>query len=102
MLFGLNASLDSAWVKFYPLLSNTYANAKSIHYSNGNIIWASAIADVQGDFTTSYVTVPFVKEQSVPVNFSTLGETTSQKFLPKDIQPPHLRILDLAWLERTV
>jgi hypothetical protein len=87
LLFGLNTSLDSAWVKFYPLLSNTYANAKSIHYSNGNIIWASAIADVQGDFTNSYVTVPFVKEQSVPVNFSTLGQSTNQKFLPKDIQP---------------
>lgn len=87
LLFGLNNNLDSAWVKFYPLLSNTYANARSIHYSDGNIIWASAIADIQGDFTSSYVTVPFIKEQSVPVNFSTLGETTSQKFLPKDIQP---------------
>ena len=87
LLFGLNDNLDSAWVKFYPLLSNTYSNARSIHYSNGNIIWASAIADVQGDFTSSYVTVPFVKEESVPVNFSTLGETSSQKFLPKDIQP---------------
>jgi len=86
-LFGLDANLDSSWVKRYPLLSNTYANAKSIHYFNGNIIWASAIADVQGDFTSSYVTVPFVKEQSVPVNFSTLGETSTQLFLPKDIQP---------------
>lgn len=87
LLFGLDAGLDSSWVKYYPLLSNTYANAKSIHYSNGNIIWASAIADVQGDFTSSYVTIPFVKEQSVPVNFSTLYETSTQLFLPKDIQP---------------
>lgn len=87
LLFGLNASLDSSWVKYYPLLSNTYANAKSIHYSNGNIIWASAIADVQGDFTSSYITVPYVKEQSVPVNFSTLGETSTQLFLPSDMQP---------------
>jgi len=87
LLFGLDAGLDSSWVKYYPLLSNTYDNAKSIHYSNGNIIWASAVADVQGDFTSSYLTIPFVKEQSVPINFSTFLETTPQLLLPKDIQP---------------
>ena len=54
---------------------------------NGNIIWASAIADVQGDFISSYLAIPFVKEQSVPINFSQFKETTSQRFLPKDIQP---------------
>jgi hypothetical protein len=87
LLFGLNSNLDSAWVKKYPLLSNTYTNAKSIHYKDGNIIWASAIADVQGDFISSYLAIPFVKEQSVPVNFSQFGETTTQRFSAKDIQP---------------
>jgi hypothetical protein len=87
LLLGLNSDLDSAWVKKYPLLSNTYTNARSIHYKDGNIIWASAIADVQGDFISSYLAIPFVKEQSVPVNFSQFGETTSQRFLAKDIQP---------------
>ncbi len=87
LLLGLNSDLDSAWVKKYPLLSNTYANAKSIHYKDGNLIWASAIADVQGDFISSYLAIPFVKEQSVPVNFSQIGETTTQRFLAKDIQP---------------
>lgn len=87
MLFGLTQSRDSSWFKTYPLLANTYANAKSIHHSNGNIIWATAIADVQGDFTSSYLAIPFVKEQSVPVNFSQTGETSTQLFLPADIQP---------------
>lgn len=87
LLFGLSQSQDSSWFKVYPLLANTYANAKSIHYNNGNIIWATAIADVQGDFTSSYLAIPFVQEQSVPVNFSLAGETSTQLFLPSDIQP---------------
>jgi hypothetical protein len=87
LLWGFDADLDSAWLNKFPLLSNTYSNAKSMHYHNGNLIWASAIADVQGDFISSYIAIPFVKEQSVPVNFSTIGETTSQRFLPQDIQP---------------
>ena len=91
MLFGLTQSRDSSWFKTYPLLANTYANAKSIHRSNGNIIWATAIADVQGDFTSSYLAIPFVKEQSVPVNFSQTGETSTQLFLPADIQPSSSR-----------
>lgn len=87
LLFGLSQSQDSSWFKTYPLLSNTYANAKSIHHSNGNIIWATAIADVQGDFTSSYLAIPFVQAQSVPINFSQAGETSTQLFLPSDIQP---------------
>ncbi|MCW5911898.1 MAG: hypothetical protein KIT62_12530 [Cyclobacteriaceae bacterium] len=89
LLFGLTQSRDSAWLKTYPLLSNTYANAKSIHYSNGNIIWATAIADVQGNFTSSYLAIPFVQAQSVPVNFSQTGQTSTQLFLPSDIQPAY-------------
>jgi hypothetical protein len=87
MLFGLTQSRDSSWFKTYPLLANTYSNAKSIHASDGNIIWATAIADVQGDFTSSYLAIPFVQEQSVPINFSQAGETSTQLFLPSDIQP---------------
>lgn len=87
LLFGLTQSRDSSWFKTYPLLANTYTNAKSIHYTNGNIIWATAIADVQGDFVSSYLAIPFVQEQSVPVNFSQSGETSTQLFLPSDIQP---------------
>jgi hypothetical protein len=89
LLFALDndLELDSAWFKTYDLLGNTYLNSKSIHYSNGKIIWASAIADIQGDFTFSYVTIPLVEEQSVFENFSHLGQTTLQLFIPSDIQP---------------
>jgi hypothetical protein len=86
LLLGLTQSRDRSWFKTYPLLANTYTNAKSIHYTNGNIIWATAIADVQGDFISSYLAIPFVQEQSVPVNFSQSGETSTQLFLPSDIQ----------------
>lgn len=89
LLFSLDngLNLDSAWFKTYDLLGNTNVNSKSIHYSNGKIIWASAIADIQGDFTFSYVTIPFVEEQSVFQNFSQIGQTSQQLFTPSDIQP---------------
>lgn len=87
MLFGLTQSRDSSWFKTYPLLANTYSNAKSIHVTNGNIIWATAVADVQGGFTSSYLAIPYVQEKSVPLNFSQTGETSTQLFLPADIQP---------------
>jgi len=41
LLWGFNASLDSAWLAKYPLLTNTYANARSMHYKNGNLIWVA-------------------------------------------------------------
>ena len=86
LLFGLDETLDSVWIKTYPLLTNTYANAKSIHYSKDEIIWATAVADVQGDFTSSYVAIPRVREQSVPISSDPIGETGTQLFLPADIQ----------------
>lgn len=89
LLFGLTNSLDSAWYKTYPLLGNTYINSKSIHSSNGKIIWASAIADVQGNFNFSYVTIPFVKERSEHLSSIPFGQTTLQLFVPTDIQPAH-------------
>jgi hypothetical protein len=87
LLFGLDNNLDSAWVKYYPLLGNTFLNSKSIHEDNGNIVWASAVADIQGDFTSSYVAIPFVPVNSFPVNYSMIGQNTSQLYLPSDIQP---------------
>jgi hypothetical protein len=87
LLFGLDSSLDSAWVKFFPLLGNTFVNSKSIHSINGNIIWASAVADIQGDFTSSYIAIPFVPENSFPSNYSMTGQNTQQLYLPSDIQP---------------
>lgn len=87
LLFALDNNLDSAWFQTYDLLTNTYANAKSIHYLNGKILWATAIADVQGDFTSSYLAIPKVSEQSVFENFNPFGQNSIQLFLPRDIQP---------------
>jgi hypothetical protein len=87
LLFGLTSNLDSAWVKFYPLLGNTFINSRSIHTYNKNIVWATAVAEVQGDITSSYVAIPFVPEKKFPSNYSMIGETTEQLYIPKDIQP---------------
>ena len=87
LLFGLTETLDSAWVKFLPLLGNTFLNSRSIQSDNKNIVWATAVADVQGDFTSSYVAIPFVQENSFPSNYSMIGENSPQLYLPRDIQP---------------
>lgn len=89
VLYALSANQtrEGIWYKKYPLLADTYSNTKSIHVSNGNIIWATAIADVQGDFISSRLAIPYVQEQSVPLNFSQVGENSIQLFLPADIQP---------------
>jgi|JI6StandDraft_1071083.scaffolds.fasta_scaffold03165_3 hypothetical protein len=90
LLFSLDADRDSAWFKTYDLLGNTYTNAKSVHFSYENtvesIIWATAIADVQGDFTSSYLAIPKVSEDARFDNFDPFGQNSTQLFLPRDIQ----------------
>lgn len=77
------------WFKRYELNDRTSQNSRSVHYSNGKIIWATAIADVAGDFVNSWVGIPIVDENSIYPNFSVIGQNTNtdQLFVPKDIQP---------------
>ncbi|MBL7871442.1 MAG: hypothetical protein JNM78_07515 [Cyclobacteriaceae bacterium] len=75
------------WQKRYELNGRTSQNSRSIQYSNGKIIWASAIADETGGFTNSWIGIPIIDENSVYPNYSVLGQNTAQKFVPKDIQP---------------
>ncbi|MCK6618355.1 MAG: hypothetical protein L6Q51_12005 [Cyclobacteriaceae bacterium] len=83
-----NADLSTIeWYEEFASINRSYRNAKSIHFINGNFIWASAVAQEQQNFDFSYVSVPFVQEGSVFVNYSLLGETTSQSLRPNDIQP---------------
>lgn len=87
LIIALKSNLSLDWVQTFDLLDNTYLNSRSIHYSNGNIIWATSLANVQGQFITSYVAIPVVAEQSIYQNFAELGSTTVQEFVPNDIQP---------------
>lgn len=84
-LIELNASLDSLWSIEYDANDRTYQNAKSLIYNNGKIIWSTAQAIDQGGFNTSWVSLPVVEERSIFVNFSGVGETTTQLFIPGDI-----------------
>lgn len=79
-----NFTLD--WTRSYDLLGRTSQNSKSLHYANGKIIWASAIAQVQGAFTSSWVSIPVVDENSIFPNYSVIGQNSDQLFIPKDIQ----------------
>jgi hypothetical protein len=85
ILMQLDNAIDSVWSIEYDINDRTYQNSKSLIYNNGRIIWSTAWAIDQGGFNTSYVGIPVVEEQSTFVNFSLIGETTDQLFVPGDI-----------------
>ena len=86
-VLALTPNLQRDWLRAYDLINRNYDNARSIHYYNDKIFWASSIERVQGDLTFSYVSVPVVQNESVFVNYSLLGEASDQVFAPRDICP---------------
>lgn len=84
-LIEFNNTLDPVWSIEYDINDKTYQNSKTLIYQNGFVVWASAIAIEQGGFNQSYVTIPVAEERSVFVNFSQIGQTSSQLFVPGDI-----------------
>jgi hypothetical protein len=85
VLMQLNSAADSVWSIVYDISDRTYQNSKSLIYHNGKIVWSTALAIDQGGFNASYVSVPVAQEGSTFVNFSVIGQTTSQLFVPGDI-----------------
>jgi len=75
------------WTQNYDLLDRNYVNGKSVHYSNGKIVWASAILKPQGAFNDSYLSVPLIQENSIFLNDQFYKENESQLLLAGDIQP---------------
>jgi hypothetical protein len=84
-LIEFSAALDSVWSIEYDINDKTYQNSKSLIYKDGYVVWSSAIAIEQGGFNQSYVTIPVAEEESIFVNFSQVGQTSSQLFVPGDI-----------------
>ena len=87
LLFAVDNNLDSAWFKTYDLLGNTFANSKSVHYYDDHILWATSVLDIQGDFTSSYITIPYAAEGAGIDNNNSIGLTTTQSFIANDMQP---------------
>jgi hypothetical protein len=85
ILMQLNSAADSVWSIEYDINDRTYQNSKSLIYNNGKVIWSTALAIDQGGFNSSYVSIPVAEEQSTFVNFSVVGQTTTQLFVPGDI-----------------
>lgn len=88
-VLALKSNLTRDWIRVYDLINRNYNNARSIHFYDEKIYWASSIERVQGDLTFSYVSVPVIQNESVFVNNSLLGETTDQLYKTNDIQPSH-------------
>ncbi|HEY3404751.1 MAG TPA: hypothetical protein VGK59_15280 [Ohtaekwangia sp.] len=89
---ALDFNLNQQWYKTYDLIDvgqtdYNYVNAKSIHAKQGNLIWASSILKSTGEFSDSYLAIPFVEAESTFKNFSMMGETSSQLFYATDIKP---------------
>lgn len=81
-------SLDTNWVKRYEVLDRDYVNTRSVHMNpDGKVIWATALLKESGNFSRSYIGVPFLPENSTFENFSQFGEQTDQQLYPRDIQP---------------
>lgn len=72
------------WTQDFESEIRSFRNSKSVHYNNGKITWASAVSLVSGSFNFGYVSIPTVKEASVFINNSQLGNN-DQLFLPSDI-----------------
>jgi hypothetical protein len=87
-LVSLNAStLDSVWSKRYDALERDYVNSKSLFVNtSGQVIWATALLREAGDLSRTFLSVPFVEENSVFINSDLFGETTDQKLLANDLQ----------------
>ncbi len=83
-----STTLDTLWVQNYTIITRDYVNSKSVHTTTtGHVVWASGILREAGDFSNSYLSIPFVKENSVFENSDLLGETSDQRFTAADIQP---------------
>lgn len=88
LLFVRNPDLSPNWSNDFDLADNTYQNAKSVHLSpSGQVVWATAIADIQGAFNRSWLAIPAVQDSAIYSNFSHFGQTTTQFMVPSDIQP---------------
>jgi hypothetical protein len=86
-VLSLANNLSHEWTNYYDVIDLDNINGKSIHFSNGNIIWASSILSQSGNFSDSYITIPFVKETLSFKNYDALGQNTNHAFFANDIQP---------------
>lgn len=85
ILMQLDEDIEPVWSLEFDIYDRTYQNSKSLIYNNGKIIWSTAWAIDQGGFNSSYVGIPVMQEGSTFTNFSTIGQNTTQLFVPGDI-----------------
>jgi hypothetical protein len=86
MIIALKNDLTLDWHDQYSIFELDYVNARSIHYYNGKIIWASSI--LKESFNESYISIPYIQEPLSFVNYSVFGEDQESKaFFVNDITP---------------
>jgi hypothetical protein len=86
-VLSLSNNLTHEWTNYYNVIELDNINGRSVHYNNGNIIWASSILSQSGNFSDSYITIPYVKETLSFKNYDALGQDKDHAFFVNDIQP---------------
>lgn len=87
-LLGFNKDLDSLWLNNFASIDRTYINGKTIFYNDSKLIWASAKLKQTGDFSDSFLSIPFTPPQTLtPVNDSPFKALSSQLLIASELQP---------------
>ncbi len=79
-------SLDTVWKKQYNYLERDYINTKSVFYNSGRVMWGATVSGTASNFTTSYVALPVVENNSVFVNCDYFGQLTEQSLVINDLK----------------
>jgi hypothetical protein len=79
-------SLDTVWKKEYNYLERDYINTKSVFYNSGRVMWGATVSGTASNFTTSYVALPVVENNSVFVNCDYFGQLTEQSLVINDLK----------------
>ncbi len=67
--------------------TRSYKHARSVQYNNGKILYASAVALQQQNFSNSWISVNQIAEGSTVSDVDLVGAASEQSFQPADIQP---------------
>lgn len=86
-------TLQPEWEQYFESIARSYRNAKSIHAINGNLIWASSIAQEQQSFNFSYLSISRVSINSSFTNYSLYGQNNNISLRVNDIQPASQSLL---------
>lgn len=78
---------DSLWHISYQSLEHDYINCNTVHVTpSSNIVWASKLHTPEQGFAREFLSVPYVRQNSAPINHSVFGERDSRNHSVEDMR----------------